>query len=323
MDEPIPSFNDIIEDESFIRWVKHNSWQDANYWESKIIRNPEIEENVLAAKKLIQHFDATDTPFDATYQDKLWSKINLATTAEKEKIRPIRSIYFMAAAAAAAVLIFMVFGLLPQTETYQSKNGEIISVILPDQSEATLNAGSTLIYTGNRFNTQRKVNLDGETFFRVVKGRTFRVLTDQGTITVLGTTFNVKSRDKKLSVFCYSGKVKVSDPFKAVYLTAGKKTSKLSGESLQDAQQNTLNEGITWQKGIFSFENALLKEVLSELSRQYNMPIQCPVSEEKRVITTSFDNKNIESALLNVLWPLNLKAEKKDGTYIVQKSDVE
>lgn len=322
MDEPIPSFNDIIEDESFIRWVKHNSWQDAAYWESKIKRNPEIEENVLAAKKLIQHFDTTDTPVDATYQDKLWSKIHLATTAEKEKIRPIRSIYFLAAAA-AAVLIFMVFGLLPQTETYQSENGEIISVLLPDQSEATLNAGSTLIYTGNRFNTQRKVNLDGEAFFRVVKGRTFRVLTDQGTITVLGTTFNVKSRDKKLSVFCYSGKVKVSDSFKAVYLTAGKKTSKLSGESLQDAQQNALNEGITWQKGIFSFENALLKEVLSELSRQFNMPIQCPVSEENRVITTSFDNKNIESALLNVLWPLNLKAEKKDGTYVVQKSDVE
>lgn len=322
MDEPIPSFNDIIEDESFIRWVKHNSWQDAAYWESKIKRNPEIEENVLAAKKLIQHFDATDTPADANYLDQVWSKIHLATTAEKEKIRPIRSIYFLAAAA-AAVLIFVVFGLLPQTETYQSENGEIISVILPDQSEATLNAGSTLIYTGNRFNTQRKVNLDGEAFFRVVKGRTFRVHTDQGTITVLGTTFNVKSRDKKLSVFCYSGKVKVSDSFKAVYLTAGKKTSKLSGESLQDAQQNTLNEGITWQKGIFSFENALLKEVLSELSRQFNMPIQCPVSEGKRVITTSFDNKNIESALLNVLWPLNLKAEKKDGTYIVQKSDVE
>jgi hypothetical protein len=48
-----------------------------------------------------------------------------------------------------------------------------------------------------------------------------------------------------------------------------------------------------------------------------------PETEENRVITTSFDNKNIESALFNILWPLNLKAEKKDGKYIVQKSAVE
>ena len=36
MEERIPSFKEIVEDESFIRWVKHNSWQDANYWEEKI-----------------------------------------------------------------------------------------------------------------------------------------------------------------------------------------------------------------------------------------------------------------------------------------------
>jgi ferric-dicitrate binding protein FerR (iron transport regulator) len=66
-----------------------------------------------------------------------------------------------------------------------------------------------------------------------------------------------------------------------------------------------------------------LKEVLAELSRQYDVVIRLPESEEKRVITTSFDNKNITSALFNILWPLNLKAEQKNGEYIVQKSDVE
>jgi ferric-dicitrate binding protein FerR (iron transport regulator) len=217
----------------------------------------------------------------------------------------------------------LVIGLLPQVETFTTENGEITNVTLPDDSEVTLNAGSRIVYSGNRFNTRRKVQLTGEAYFNVSKGNTFSVVTNEGTITVLGTTFNVRSRDKKLSVFCYTGRVKVNDQFKSVYLTKGKKTAKLPGEILQDAQPTDINEGLKWPNGSFYFQNASLKEVLAELSRQYDVVIRLPESEEKRVITTSFDNKNITSALFNILWPLNLKAEQKNGEYIVQKSDVE
>ena len=159
----------------------------------------------------------------------------------------------------------------------------------------TLNAGSKIIYSGNRFNTSRKVKLTGEAYFQVSKGNTFKVVTKEGTITVLGTIFNVKSRDEKLSVFCYEGKVKVKvkDQFKAVYLTKGKKTTKLPGEIFQDAQPISKNEGFTWNKGLFYFQNTNLKEVIAEVSRQYNVETYVPASEENRVVTTSFDNKNL------------------------------
>lgn len=321
MEERLPSFKEIVEDESFIRWVKNNSWQDANYWEEKIRQNPEIMEDSAAAKKLIEHFSTNDSPVEKGYLDGIWNKIDNATT-EKGRIRPFRFIYLYAASA-AAVLIFLVIGLLPQVETFQTENGELATVTLPDHSQVTLNAGTKVVYSGNRFNTRRKIQLTGEAYFKVTKGNTFSVVTTEGTVTVLGTTFNVRSRDEKLSVFCYTGKVKVSDPFKAVYLTKGEKTAKLPGEILQDAQPTALNEGLQWRNGSFYFQNAPLKEVLAELSRQYNVVIHLPKYEENRVITTSFDNKNIASALFNVLWPLNLKAEKKDGKYIVQKSMVE
>ena len=321
MEERLPSFKEIIEDESFIRWVKNNSWQDANYWEEKIRQNPEIMEDTVAAKKLIEHFSANDSPVEKDYLDGIWDKIDNATT-EKGRIRPFRSIYLYAASA-AAVLIFLVIGLLPQMETFTTENGEITNVTLPDDSEVTLNAGTKIVYSGNRFNTHRKVQLTGEAYFKVSKGNTFSVITTEGTIKVLGTTFNVRSRDKKLSVICYTGKVKVSDHFTSVYLAKGEKTAKLPGEILQDAQPTDTNEGLGWRNGLFYFQNASLKEVLAELSRQYDAVIYLPESEEKRVITTSFDNKNIASALFNILWPLNLKAENKDGKYIVQKSVVE
>ena len=321
MEERLPSFKEIVEDESFIRWVKNNSWQDASDWKEKIRQNSEIMEDTAAAKKLIEHFSSNDSPVEKTYLDGIWNNID-KVTIEKGRIRPFRSI-FLYAASAAAVLIFLVIGLLPRVETFKTDNAEIATVTLPDNSQVTLNAGTKVIYSGNRFNTRRKVQLNGEAYFKVSKGNTFSVVTTEGTVTVLGTSFNVRSRDEKLSVFCYTGKVKVSDQFKAIYLTKGKKTAKLPGEILQDAQPTVLNEGLQWRNGSFYFQNASLKEVLAELSRQYNVAIHLPETEENRVITTSFDNKNIASALFNILWPLNLKAEKKDGKYIVQKSDVE
>jgi hypothetical protein len=318
MEKRLPSFKEIVEDESFIRWVKNNYWQDTAHWEEKMKKNPEIMEDTAAAKQLIEHFNAIESPVENAYLDEIWVKINTATT-EKGTIRRLRTLYLYAASA-AAILVFVIYGLFPQVETFKTGNGEITNVTLPDNSEVKLNAGSKLVYSGNRFNTSRKVKLTGEAYFQVSKGNTFNVVTKEGTITVLGTIFNVKSRDEKLSVFCYEGKVKVKDQFKAVYLTKGKKTTKLPGEIFQDAQPISKNEGFTWNKGLFYFQNTNLKEVIAEVSRQYNVEIYVPASEENRVVTTSFDNKNLTSALFNILWPLNLNAENKDGKYIVQKS---
>jgi ferric-dicitrate binding protein FerR (iron transport regulator) len=321
MKEQIPSFKEMVEDESFIRWVKHNSWQDAAFWEEKMKQHPEITEDTLAARQFIEYLHQKDIAVEKDYLDGIWKKID-ETTGESKKIRRHKflSLY---AASAASVLLLLIFGFYPQKKTYQAQRGEIITLTLPDHSKVTLNAATEMVYTGNRFQTLRKVRLSGEAFFRVTKGSTFRVLTKEGTITVLGTSFNVKSREEKLTVHCLTGKVKVSDAFKAVYLTRGKKTGKFKDEPLQDAQSDTQFEGINWQNGNFYFQNTYLGEVLAELSRQYNVAIRVPATEEKRIITASFDNKNINTALLNVLWPLNLKAEEKDGIYIIQKTNSE
>jgi ferric-dicitrate binding protein FerR (iron transport regulator) len=321
MEEPLPSFNEIITDESFIRWVKHNSWQDASYWEEKIKQNPDIIKDITAAKQLLSHLSTTEKPVESSFIDDIWNKIERATP-DKKSFGAFRYIYLYAASA-AAVLLILIIGLIPQVKTFTSENGEIVSLTLPDHSKVTLNAASSVVYKGNRFNTQRTVQLKGEAYFQVSKGKPFKVVTAQGIVSVLGTSFNVRSRDKTLTVVCYSGKVKVSDHFKSVYLTKGKKTAKLPGEIIQDAAPASNDDDANWRNGSFYFKNALLKEVLAECSRQYDVAIEWPVSEENRLITVSFNNKNITSALFNILWPLNLKAEKKDGKYRVQKSNAE
>ena len=71
-------------------------------------------------------------------------------------------------------------------------------ILLPDGSAVTLNANSKLQYYTH---SARKVWLEGEAFFEVKKipetAEPFQVVTNDLTITVLGTTFNVNSRNEQ------------------------------------------------------------------------------------------------------------------------------
>ena len=90
---------------------------------------------------------------------------------------------------------------------------------LPDSSFVALNMGSELYYTKKGWQTERRVELKGEAFFKVKKGSIFEVETDQGIISVLGTEFNVKSWNNYFEVTCYSGLVRVKTPKKTVQLS--------------------------------------------------------------------------------------------------------
>ena len=56
MEERLPSFKEIVEDESFIRWVKNNSWQDANDWEEKIRQNHQQNKDTSKCNKKPFHY---------------------------------------------------------------------------------------------------------------------------------------------------------------------------------------------------------------------------------------------------------------------------
>jgi len=84
------------------------------------------------------------------------------------------------------------------------------NIVLPDNSQVTINAMSTLSFNEKSWEDNRHLNLDGEAYFKVAKGKTFTVETTTGSIHVLGTEFNVKNRDNIFEVVCYEGSVRVN-----------------------------------------------------------------------------------------------------------------
>jgi ferric-dicitrate binding protein FerR (iron transport regulator) len=87
-------------------------------------------------------------------------------------------------------------------------------MVLPDNSQVWLNAGSTLTYPQTFDRDKRQVKLRGEAFFKVKsdKSKPFIVNTGQYNIKALGTSFNVKAypEDSYISTTLVEGTININ-----------------------------------------------------------------------------------------------------------------
>lgn len=150
------------------------------------------------------------------------------------------------------------------------------TVILSDGTTVRLNSDSKLTYPVRFKGKQRIVMLEGEAFFDVAKDteHPFIVRTRYGEVSVLGTAFNINAY--KENEACYTtlvrGKVRVTtlmDDFQEL----------LPGEQavvwIDKIEKRTVDvdDYVGWVKGIFSFHNETLGNIMSTLERWYNIEI--------------------------------------------------
>jgi ferric-dicitrate binding protein FerR (iron transport regulator) len=177
---------------------------------------------------------------------------------------------------------------------------------LPDQSQVTLNADSEIKFSKKNWDDNRRLNLSGEAYFKVAKGKTFDVITSQGTVTVVGTEFNVKQRDNYFEVQCFEGVVKV---------TSGKHTKTLlEGDTFRIlnnvfSQNKTTDLNPNWTSNKSTFQALPYKTVLAEIERQYGIRIIVNDVDTKRLFTGGFMHDNIENALISITQPMDLTYE--------------
>lgn len=188
---------------------------------------------------------------------------------------------------------------------------------LPDSSNVTLNAGSSLAYDSNKLQWDRNVKLEGEAYFKVAKGKRFTVHTKHGTVAVLGTQFNVNSRNDFFEVVCYEGKVAVEYHREVIELTPGESYSMFGTntalEKIEDIAPSWLNKKS-------KFVSTPYKHVVEELERQYDIKITGYDTEAETRFTGSFSHENLETALQAITIPLNL-SYIINGKNVVLKND--
>lgn len=300
----------LAADEIFIRWVKDGGAEDEIAWQAWLDTHPAKRPVVAEARRLVGNLKF-DPQVAAINKDQLWNRIQ-ASSQKAAEVKPINSrrrfLFGLggAVAAAIALVLFIIFG-LDSSQTIQTAFGEQLAQVLPDQSEVQINADSRLTFDVSG----RQIELEGEAYFEVMKGEEFTVETPLGHIQVLGTQFNVFSRDGQFRVQCTEGRVHVTAPNdqQGVILTPSTACYLEEDGTLSKILWKPDEPEIDWLDDVYKFTKVPLQEVFAEMERQFDVSIT--TSEEIRSTTYSgiFDGKkkgNLERALRDVCWPENL-----------------
>jgi transmembrane sensor len=184
----------------------------------------------------------------------------------------------LAAAATIALALTPFSALAPAAQAYGTVKGEHRTVSLADGSTIDLNAGSTLSVTLGAH--ERRVSMgEGEAVFDVAHDATrpFLIAVGDRTVRVLGTRFDVRRRDGKISVAVERGLVEV-DPAdgasgRAFRLHPGQRLEHTEGApaALLSAVDPAQIE--SWKAGRLIFRDQPLADVVADLNQQFATPI--------------------------------------------------
>jgi ferric-dicitrate binding protein FerR (iron transport regulator) len=216
----------------------------------------------------------------------------------------------------AGIYFFFIHGLPTRVETSVGENRELF---LPDSSRVVLNASSLLTYQEPHWDRKREVKLTGEAFFNVAHGSAFDVITEAGSIKVLGTQFNVKIRSDYFEVTCYEGLVSVEEGGKTTALSHHQMYRVINGENFRFSDVQDSSPG--WINMESSFRSVPFIQVIREFERQYDVAIQTKQVDLDRLFTGRFINSDIELAINSITIPMNLSYQIIDDQNIVLSPD--
>lgn len=249
-----------------------------------------------------------DTDMDALYE-----RIN--TNKNKQKVKKLNPWLPRIAAMLIMALGAVYFLYTTNTTTQLTAAGERTEFLLPDNSKVTLNAESEADYKSWNWKNNRKLQLDGEAYFKVAKGQTFDVVTTMGKVTVVGTQFNVRARGSRFEVTCFEGKVRVTNNNNIILLTPGKSVAFESGKLLQLPNDENTKPG--WLTYEVIFHNEKFTNVISELERQYNVDIAVPNQQPVDGFNGPMPMNNISDALEIIKTTYHLKSQKTGNKIIL------
>ena len=228
---------DFVTDESFANYHLCRNTTDVLLWESWLLKHPDKTAIVEEAKNILNMLSLT-LPANEYKQElkQIRDAINIDSVSVKRNSSSVfrllnwnkthagrRIKTRTAAAILIPLLLVLIIGGYFFTQRLQvnanslvikhNKDNKALAFTLADGTLVTLAPNSSLKYPPVFDEKERKVYLQGEARFQVVKNQDhpFKVYQDNIIATVLGTDFNVKksSGDSAISVELLTGKLQV------------------------------------------------------------------------------------------------------------------
>ena len=289
------------------KWLDH----ELNAEELEAFKNLEDYDALVAMNTHLKSFKAPEYTTSEELKTVL-NKINTSKTTSNNWVRAALRI------AAVVVICFSVYYTLTLDTTFTTLAANKESNIeLPDASTVSLNAQSSVTFNKHNWSKKRKVELEGEAFFKVAKGSKFEVQTKAGTITVLGTQFNIKQRDNYFEVICYEGKVGVTYQNQQTTLLAGDSFLMIDGKLIAKEKEKLATP--SWLHNESQFISLPYKVVLEEFERQYNVTIDPTNIDVTQLFTGGFSHNNMDLALQAITLPLHVTYSKTKNTITLKR----
>jgi transmembrane sensor len=191
-------------------------------------------------------------------------------------------------------------------------NGTKASFTLPDNSEVVLNSGSEIKY--KKSNWDRTIQLDGEAYFKVAKGKRFEVNTNLGKVAVLGTQFDVKARNNRFDVTCFEGRVQVNYNKEQLLLTAGQSVCFENGKQINNTVVASKPD---WLDNKIAFDKENLEQVVAEIERNYDVKIELNLFDTSELFNGKIPSDSLDVALDIIATTYQLKIKKVSSKSII------
>lgn len=162
-------------------------------------------------------------------------------------------------------------------QNISTPRGGEFKVTLEDGTEVWLNAASRLRYPDTFEGNERRVELEGEAFFKVAKDaeKPFYVVSGGQEVRVYGTEFNINaySDEPKVYTTLINGSISlrpVTVQKSELMLTPGHQAVFDKTASSATVHREDIDMVMGWRNGVFVFENQDMSRIMRTLSRWYN-----------------------------------------------------
>ncbi|HVU59058.1 MAG TPA: FecR domain-containing protein [Puia sp.] len=190
---------------------------------------------------------------------------------------------------------------------------------LPDGSFVTLNKQSDIRYPAN-FKKQRTIHLlKGEAFFKIApdKAKPFKVYAGNISITVLGTSFNVRNEGDTTEITVESGLIRVTDSLHDVLVHPSEKLILHHGNNAM-TKASVSGHLYKYYTKEFICDNTPLWQLAASLEKAYDTTIVIDPSLRQLKINTIFRNQSVEQILNIIQETFNIRVTHAEGKIILQ-----
>lgn len=213
---------------------------------------------------------------------------------------------------------FYVVSVSPPGDTFVTERGQQTRLVLQDSSEVMLNYATELVVQKLRPDTPRRLSLKGEAYFRVHRNETpFIVSTDVAEVQVIGTEFNLRSRDGVLEVAVTKGIVRVtaSKDGKDSSLTLTQNEMAVVAQNNFPGRTGNIPspEYPGWMKGRLFFNRTPFEVACRELEMRFDVTIKFEDGNVRKEVVTGVLHAGNADAAIAALCGLTGRAFRQNG----------